>query len=112
MINKSGERPTRSSAGGDAEMIDGVGSRAVLVLRARVALRRDRDARGALALVEQYVRENPDGALVEEALALEIEASYTLGDHRATRAAAAAYLRRFPAGRFADLANRAAAISP
>src|SRR6185437_6997009 len=67
-----------------------------------------RDDRAAIALLDTYVAQNPDGDLIEESLALEIEARSRLDD--ATAASFAdRYLARFPTGRFRDTALRAAA---
>jgi hypothetical protein len=78
----------------------------VLVLEAARTLRRDHDPRRALALLEQYVQRNPDGDLIEETLALTIQARSQLDDPAAA-AVADDYLARFPAGRFRDEAVRA-----
>jgi hypothetical protein len=77
------------------------------VLDGMAALRRDRDARRAQALLDEYLRRSPDGPLAEEALALSIEAASSLHDERA-RGLAARYLAAFPHGRFRDAAERAA----
>jgi hypothetical protein len=77
-----------------------------LVLGALTALRRDRDPRRASALLDEYLRLHPRGALVEEALALAIEAAAARGDPQAG-ALADRYLERFPAGRFRPTAQLA-----
>ena len=77
-----------------------------MVLAAVKALRRDRDPGRAQVLLEDYLRLHPGGALVEEALALSIEAAAARGDEAAATLAAE-YLRRFPAGRFREVARRA-----
>ena len=69
------------------------------------ALRQDHDAELAAALLDDYLRRWPNGALVEESLALAIEAANARGDARA-RVFASEYLRRFPNGRFAEPARR------
>ena len=86
-----------------------------MVAAAVRALRRDHDAARAGALLDTYVRRWPDGALVEEAMALSIEAAQAQArgqqgenDVRA-RALANRYLQRFPAGRFSETAHRALA---
>jgi hypothetical protein len=99
------ERPAQPLADGDEP---------VLVAAAVRALRRDHNPARARALLDQYLRRWPDGALVEEAMALEIESSQALGQAGAagdvaTRALAARYLQRFPGGRFASVAQRALA---
>jgi hypothetical protein len=75
------------------------------------ALRRDHDAARASALLDTYVRRWPNGALVEEAMALAIEAAQARGGDGdvEARARATRYLHRFPAGRFGDTAHRALA---
>lgn len=77
---------------------------AALILDALQKLRHDRDAAGALRLLDAYRAGFPDGDLAEEALVLSIEARAALGDGEA-RAAAAEYLRRFPHGRFRGVAE-------
>lgn len=70
------------------------------------ALRNRGDARTALDWVERYLATYPEGALLEEALGLAIEAAAALGEPRAA-AFAKRYLRRFPAGRFREAAEHA-----
>jgi hypothetical protein len=82
-----------------------------MVAMAMRALRRDHDPARAARLLDDYLALWPDGALVEEALALGIEAARARGDARAP-ALAADYLRRFPGGRFADAARRTLAQRP
>jgi len=77
-----------------------------LVLGAFSALRRDHDPRRAGAMLEEYLRLHPRGALVEEALALAIEAAAARDDSRAG-SLAVQYLERFPEGRFRLTAQRA-----
>ena len=82
-----------------------------MVATAMRALRRDHDPARAGRLLDDYLARWPDGALVEEALALGIEAARARGDARESTLAAE-YLRRFPSGRFADAARRALAPRP
>jgi hypothetical protein len=82
-----------------------------MVATAMRALRRDHDPARAARLLDDYLVRWPDGALVEEALALGIEAARARGDARESTLAAE-YLRRFPSGRFADAARRALAPRP
>jgi hypothetical protein len=82
-----------------------------LVATAMRALRRDHDPVGAGQLLDDYLRRWPNGALIEEALALALEAANARGDARA-RAFATTYLQRFPAGRFGEAARRTLARTP
>ena len=72
------------------------------------ALRKQGDAGRAQALLDQYLRANPRGALAEDALALSIEAAAARKDPRATEYARR-YLARYPNGRFHAVAERALA---
>jgi hypothetical protein len=84
-----------------------------LVATALRALRREHDAARAGALVDEYLRRWPSGALTEEAMALAVEAAAARHDAR-TATLATRYLARFPNGRFRDVvaAARAAAAAP
>jgi hypothetical protein len=70
------------------------------------ALRKQGDAARAQALLDQYLRANPHGALAEDALALSIEAAAARKDPRAADYARR-YLSRYPNGRFKTVAERA-----
>lgn len=70
------------------------------------ALRKQGDAARAQALLDQYLKSNPHGALSEDALALSIEAAAARKDPRAADYARR-YLARYPNGRFRQLAERA-----
>ena len=70
------------------------------------ALRKQGDAARAQALLDQYLRANPHGALAEDALALSIEAAAARKDPRAAEYARR-YLARYPNGRFRSVAERA-----
>lgn len=70
------------------------------------ALRKQGDAARAQALLDQYLRSNPRGALAEDALALSIEAAAARKDPRAADYARR-YLVRYPNGRFRAVAERA-----
>ncbi len=72
------------------------------------ALRKQGDAARAQALLDQYLRTNPHGALAEDALALSIEAAAARKDPRAADYARR-YLARYPNGRFKGVAERALA---
>ncbi len=83
-----------------------------LVATAVRALRRDHDAARAGALLDEYLRRWPDGALAEEAMALSIEAAQASGGDARPRALAIRYLQRFPSGRFVETAHRALVPAP
>ena len=70
------------------------------------ALRKQGDPARAQALLDQYLRANPRGALSEDALALSIEAAAARKDPRAAEYARR-YLQRYPNGRFRGVAERA-----
>jgi hypothetical protein len=70
------------------------------------ALRKQGDAARAQALLDQYLKSNPRGALAEDALALSIEAAAARKDPRAADYARR-YLARYPNGRFRGVAERA-----
>jgi hypothetical protein len=63
---------------------------------------------GLQALLAQYLKSNPRGALAEDALALSIEAAVARKDARAADYARR-YLARYPNGRFRVQAERALA---
>lgn len=77
------------------------------VIEAIRALRRDKDPERAEALLKQYAKRNPRGALAEEALALTIEAAVARGDARAVTYARR-YLARYPQGIHRDFAAKVA----
>jgi hypothetical protein len=77
-----------------------------LVIRGLSILRRDHDPERAAALFDAYLERHPSGELVEEALALAIEAAVQRNDGRAA-SLAARYLECFPTGRFRGAAERA-----
>jgi predicted Zn-dependent protease len=70
------------------------------------ALRKQGDSARAQALLDQYLKANPRGALAEDALALSIEAAAARKDPRAAEYARR-YLARYPNGRFRGMAERA-----
>ena len=72
------------------------------------ALRKQGDPARAQALLDQYLKANPHGALAEDALALSIEAAAARKDPRAADYARR-YLARYPNGRFLGVAQRALA---
>ena len=69
------------------------------------ALRKQGDAARAQALLDQYLKANPHGALAEDALALSIEAAAARKDPRAADYARR-YLAKYPNGRFKSVAER------
>lgn len=69
------------------------------------ALRKQGDPVRAQALLDQYLKSNPRGALAEDALALSIEAAAARKDPRAADYARR-YLARYPQGRFRAVADR------
>jgi hypothetical protein len=77
-----------------------------LVVEAMHRLRRENDPAGAIALLDEYLSGHPDGVLVEEALALSVEASRALDPALAAKRATQ-YLSRYPDGRFAAEARAA-----
>jgi hypothetical protein len=80
-----------------------------LVVSAMRALRKENDPARASRLLAEYRSAHARGPLDEEATALAIEAGLRLGDGSAPRHAKA-YLERYPAGRFAKMAE--GALSP
>ena len=72
------------------------------------ALRKQGDPARAQALLDQYLKSNPRGALAEDALALSIEAAAARKDPRAAEYARR-YQARYPGGRFRAVAERALA---
>jgi hypothetical protein len=81
---------------------------AALVLAGLRALRRQHDPAQAGVLLARYLNRFPQGALVQEALAIAIEAGIARGDRQTAAQLATQYLERFPAGRFVRLARKAA----
>lgn len=76
------------------------------VLAAMRALRRDHDPVRARALLRPYLREQPDGTLAEEALAITIEAALAHQDPD-VNALGTRYLDLYPHGPFRVLADQA-----
>lgn len=85
---------------------------ATLVLAGLRALRRQHDPAQAGVLLARYLNRFPQGVLVQEALAISIEAGLARGDRTAAAQLAARYLELFPAGRFVRLARKAADTGP
>ena len=78
------------------------------VLEAIRALRTQRDADRANALLSKYLRANPNGVLAEDALALSVESAIARHDAGAAAEWAHRYLARFPHGRYQSFAAEAA----
>jgi outer membrane PBP1 activator LpoA protein len=74
------------------------------------AWRSERDAPRARALLTNYLRQHPRGALAEDALALLIEITAAQKDPAALTHAQR-YLRAYPRGRFRSVAERVVAAS-
>ncbi len=79
---------------------------AIMVVQATRALHEEHDPKRAAHLLENYLQRFPDGDLVEESLALLIEAKSERDDASAAKVASE-YLERFPFGRFRQVAERA-----
>jgi hypothetical protein len=79
---------------------------ATRVVEAIQALRTARDPARARALLNDYLKINPRGALSAEALALSIEAASAQHDPRAAEYARR-YLNSYPRGKYRELARRA-----
>jgi len=78
---------------------------AALALAALTALRRDHDPVRARAMVDAYLRAQPNGAMAEEALAIAIEAAAAHQDADA-KSLATRYLSLYPSGMFRALARK------
>ena len=82
-----------------------------LINAALSALRKDADPERARLLCDDYLRQNPDGPVAEDALALSIEAAAAQQDPEAA-AIARRYLARYPTGRYRAAADAALARFP
>jgi hypothetical protein len=76
------------------------------VLEATLALRERHDPRGSLVFLRKYLQQYPTGALIEESMALAMEAMAALDDGAAGQIGSD-YLQRYPSGRFGALAKTA-----
>ena len=92
-----------SAAGRPAE-----GEDPQLVLEAIRSLRHSGDPSRAGHLLADYLRQHPHGVLVEDAIALSIEAALARHDARAAAALSHRYLRQFPHGRYVAYALQSA----
>ena len=81
------------------------------VLEAMHALRVERNPVRARALLAGYLQRYPDGSLVEEALAMSVEAAVAHHDGDAVTLARR-YLALYPAGHFSALAQQALTAGP
>lgn len=79
---------------------------AALILAALRALRRDHDPVQAGVLAQSYLTRFPKGVIIEEALAVGIEAAVARQEMRLATVLSNQYLGRYPAGKFADLARK------
>lgn len=98
--------PAQTSSS-EARMAAAPSEEATMVLAALRALRREHAPVKAGALLDQYLARFPRGVLVEEALALGMEAALARNDAAAATGLADRYLRRYPGGRFTGLARQA-----
>ena len=80
-------------------------------MAAVTALRREHNPVRAGTLLDGYLKRFPKGALVEEALAVGIEAAVARQDTVAANALAHRYLGRYPNGRFTGLADKALGVA-
>jgi hypothetical protein len=92
----------------DARTAAAPAEEASLVLGALRALRRSHDPVRAGVLTARYLGSFPQGALVQEATAIAIQASLARGDRESAARLAKEYLDRYPDGRFVPLARKAA----
>lgn len=72
----------------------------LLLVEAVRALRREHRPEAASALLEEYLRRHPDGALREEGLALAFEAAAAAKNQERALVLAREYIERYPAGQF------------
>jgi len=101
--------PSSDSDSAEARAAAAPAEEASIVLAALRALRRSHDPVRAGALVSRYLESFPQGALVQEATAVAIEASLARGDREFAARLAKEYLGRYPSGRFVPLARKAVA---
>jgi len=85
---------------------------AALVMAALRSLRREHKPAQAGALAQSYLTRFPAGVLIEEALAISIEAALARHDADGAETLAHQYLGRYPAGRFVSLARKTVSARP
>ena len=95
----------------DDDLANALAQEAALLRRARAQLR-DGDATAALRVLDEHTRRFADGALVEEALVLRIDARCAAGQSERARADADTFLRRHPSSPLAARVRRACAERP
>lgn len=95
----------------DDDLAHALAQEAALLRRARAQLR-DGDATAALRVLDEHTRRFADGALVEEATVLRIDARCAAGQSERARADADAFLRRYPRSPLAARVRRACAERP
>ncbi|HWB79851.1 MAG TPA: hypothetical protein VG755_33030 [Nannocystaceae bacterium] len=95
----------------DDDLAHALAQEAALLRRARAQLR-DGDATAALRVLDEHTRRFADGALVEEALVLRIDARCAAGQRERARTDADAFLRRYATSPLAARVRRACAEPP
>ena len=78
-----------------------------IVSSALAAMRRSNEPRAASDLLERYLKDEPHGPFVEEALGLAIEAAADSNEPERAASRAHRYLETYPTGRFVSVAQRA-----
>jgi hypothetical protein len=101
--------PSTDSDAAEARAAAAPAEEASIVLAALRALRRSHDPVRASVLIARYLESFPQGALVQEATAIAIQASLVRGDRESAARLAKEYLDRYPNGRFVPLARKAVA---
>lgn len=75
------------------------------------SLRRAHNPAQAGALLQRYLTRFPEGVLIEEALAIGMEAAVARHDDAGATVLANQYIERYPAGRFVSLARKTASAA-